>query len=50
MNDRYSQTLWMAGDDPIKVEALNKLPVIEYFALLDKRLADAKAAMNRMKK
>lgn len=50
MNDRHYQCLWMAGDDPLKVEALNKTPVIEYIALLDKRLADAKAAMNRMKK
>jgi hypothetical protein len=42
INDRYRQLCWMATDDPLKIQALEKMPLLEYFLLLDKRLGDIK--------
>lgn len=35
---------WLAGDDPLKIQALEKMPLLEYFLLLDKKLLDIKKA------
>lgn len=34
----------MAGDDPVKIQALEKMPVLDYFLLLDKKLNEMKKA------
>ncbi|MBA3830085.1 MAG: hypothetical protein H0X33_14180 [Taibaiella sp.] len=36
---------WLAGDDPGKMANFEKLPVLEYFMILDKKLADTKTAI-----
>jgi hypothetical protein len=33
---------WLAGDDPLKIQALEKMAIIDYFLLLDKKIADVK--------
>jgi len=33
---------WLAGDDPLKVEAFSKMPLIEYFLMLDKKITEVK--------
>jgi hypothetical protein len=33
---------WVAGDDPVKVDALSKMPLLEYFMVVDKKLGDLK--------
>lgn len=35
---------WMGGDDAVKIKALERIPLIEYFLLLDKKLVDMKKA------
>lgn len=30
--------LWLADEDPIKLDALSRMPLLEYFMLLDKRV------------
>jgi hypothetical protein len=35
---------WLAGDDPLKIQALEKMPIIEYFILLDKKINEMKKA------
>lgn len=35
--------LWLAGDDVVRLNELGKLSVIEYFLLLDKKIADSHA-------
>lgn len=47
MNERYNQSCWLADNDPVKLETLDKMPVIEYYALLDKKIADGVAALKR---
>ena len=34
--------LWAAGDDPIRFDALMRMPLIEYYILLDKKISDVK--------
>lgn len=40
----------MAGDDPMKIEAFGKMPLIEYFIILDKRMRETKKEAARQKK
>lgn len=35
---------WLAGNDPLKIQALEKMPVIEYFLLLDTKIKEMKKA------
>jgi hypothetical protein len=41
---------WMAGDDPVRINAYEQMPLIEYWAMLNKRVAEAKQEMERAKK
>lgn len=41
---------WLAGDDPLKIEAFDKMPIIDYFMLLDKKISDTKKELSRQKK
>lgn len=40
----------MAGDDPVSIEAFGKMPMLEYFLLLDKKIREVKKEMARAKK
>ena len=41
----------MADDDPVKIEAFEKMPVLDYFIMLDKRITDLrKQAAKQSKK
>lgn len=33
---------WLAGDDPVKIQALERMPLLEYLILLDKKIGDTK--------
>jgi hypothetical protein len=35
---------WLADNDPLKIQALEKMPLLDYFLLLDKKLKDLKKA------
>lgn len=50
MIDRYNQLCWMADNDPVKMEVVDKMAVIEFFALLDKKIADSIAAQKKSEK
>lgn len=36
--------LWLAGDDPLRIAALEKMGILEYFLLLDKKITDINKA------
>lgn len=42
--------LWLADDDPTKIEALEKLPIIDYWHLLNRKLEAADRAAKALKK
>lgn len=47
INERYKELCWLAGDDPMKMEGYNKMPLLEYFMLLDKKIAEIRKANNK---
>lgn len=44
--DRYNQTCWLGDDDVIKIKALEKMPLLDYFLLLDKKINEMKKEQN----
>lgn len=45
LDNRYLETLWLADGDVTKIREYEKLPLLEYFFLLNKKLADAQKAL-----
>lgn len=41
---------WLANDDPLKIEAFDKMPMLDYFIMLDKKISDMKKELSRQKK
>lgn len=41
---RFLQMCWMGDDDRMKIKALERMPLMEYFLLLDKKLVDVQKA------
>ncbi len=41
---------WLADNDIVKVKELEKLPLMEYFFLLNKKTADARKALEAKNK
>jgi hypothetical protein len=37
MTDRYMQMAWLAGDDPVRLSAYERMPMVEYYILLNKK-------------
>lgn len=33
---------WLADDDPVKIEAFSRMPLIEYWAILDDKIEQIK--------
>jgi hypothetical protein len=40
----------MAGDDPVKIREFEKMPVLEYLMILDKKIAESKKAMAQIRR
>lgn len=40
----------MAGDDPVKIKEFDKMPLLDYYILLDKRISDNQKELARQKK
>jgi hypothetical protein len=40
----------MAGDDPVRIQALERMPTLDYFLLIDKRISDIRKQEKRSKK
>ena len=47
IDNRYNNKLWLAGDDPVKINELDRLSALEYFLLLDKKIAEVLAQQSR---
>ncbi len=50
MTDRYMQMAWLAGDDPVKLSAYEKMPMVEYYVLLNKKNDDIQSQIAASKK
>lgn len=44
------QMCWLAGDDPIKIKEFDKMPTLDYFIMLDKKISDGQKELARQKK
>lgn len=42
--------LWLADDDPTKIEPLERMPLIDYWHLLNRKLAAAEQIAKQQKK
>lgn len=38
IDDRFGELCWLAGDDPVKIEQFQKMPIVDYYAILDKKI------------
>ena len=38
-DNRYVEMVWLAGDDPMKIEHLERMPIIDYWHLLNRKYA-----------
>ena len=38
-DNRYVELLWLAGDDPMKIETMERMPIIDYWTLLNRKYA-----------
>jgi hypothetical protein len=41
---------WLADNDPMKLEGFNKMPVLEYWFLLDSKIGEQKKAIAQQQK
>ena len=49
-DNRYVELVWLAGDDPLKIEHLERMPLIDYWHLLNRKYAAAQKAANEQAK
>jgi hypothetical protein len=42
--------IWLAGDDVMKISELERMPIIDYWHLLDRKYAAAKRLVAELKK
>lgn len=40
---------WLAGNDPLKLQAFEKMPLLEYFLVLDKHISDLNKELKKSK-
>jgi hypothetical protein len=33
---------WLAGNDPLKIQAFDKMPLLDYFIILDRKISETK--------
>ncbi len=38
-DNRYVELIWLAGDDPLKIETMERMPIIDYWNLLNRKYA-----------
>lgn len=38
-DNRYVEMVWLAGDDPMKIETMERMPIIDYWHLLNRKYA-----------
>lgn len=42
--------MWIGGNDPVGINELQKMPMIEYFALADRKIAEEHEKIKNAKK
>jgi hypothetical protein len=47
---RYVELIWLAEDDPLRIEKLGQMPIVEYWNLLNRKLAAAEKLEQLRKK
>lgn len=38
-DNRYVELVWLSGDDPVNIEQLERMPIIDYWLLLNRKYA-----------
>lgn len=41
---------WMAEGDPVRLKVISEMPVVEFYMLLDKKIAEVKKELKRVAK
>lgn len=41
---------WLAGDDPGRVDSFERMPVLEYYMALDRKMAESESALKQQRK
>lgn len=44
------QMCWLAGDDPVKIKEFDKMGLLDYFILMDKKISDGQKELARQRK
>jgi hypothetical protein len=39
--------LWLSGEDPVKLDAFTRMPILEYFIMLDTRVKGVKKQIQK---
>lgn len=47
MNHRWDQLQWLANDDVTNERLLERIPLLDYFMKLDRKIKDAKKQMKK---
>jgi hypothetical protein len=50
VRENFDDMLWLADEDPLKLDALTRMPLLEYFILLDKRVRTVKRTIKNAQK
>lgn len=45
IEDRHNTICWLADNDPGKIDGFSKMPVLEYWSILDNKIAENKKAL-----
>ena len=49
IDDRQKELMWLAANDPVKVDALERMPLFEYWALLNTKVGETNRELARAK-
>lgn len=49
-DSKYVEMVWLAGDDPMKIEHMERMPIIDYWHLLNRKYAAAEKLAVQMAK
>jgi hypothetical protein len=47
IHDNYNDMLWLSGEDPVKLDAFTRMPILEYFIMLDTRVKGVKKQIQK---
>lgn len=42
---RHEQLVWISGGDPVKIKGFERMPIIDYLLILDKKIGENKRLM-----